>query len=196
MTELILFHHAQGLTDGVRTFADALRTAGHVMHLPDLYEGRTFAGLADGLAHAEEIGLETIVERGRLAAASLPAEIVYAGLSLGVLPAQALAQTRPGAAGALLLHACVPPAALGAPWPQRVPVQLHLMHADELTSPPHEDLEAARGLAATIEGAELFLYPGNRHLFTDASLPDYDEAAALVVRERLLGFLAALPQRA
>lgn len=131
MTELILFHHAQGLTDGVRAFADDLRAAGHVVHIPDLYGGQTFAELADGVGHAEQVGFETIIERGRLAADGMPNDIVYAGLSLGVLPAQLLAQTRAGARGALLLHSCVPPSEFGSPWPQGVPLQMHMMDADE-----------------------------------------------------------------
>ena len=60
----------------------------------------------------------------------MPADVVYAGFSLGVLPAQALAQTRPGARGALLFHACVAPDEFGTPWPKAVPLQVHLMEAD------------------------------------------------------------------
>jgi len=108
VTELILFHHAQGLTDGVRAFADELRAAGHVVHAPDLYDGKTFAELADGIGYAEQVGFDTIVERGQRAAGGLPSDIVYAGLSLGVLPAQMLAQTRPGAAGAEVQHLIQP----------------------------------------------------------------------------------------
>jgi dienelactone hydrolase len=189
VAELILFHHAQGLTDGVRAFADELRGAGHVVHLPDLYEGNTFAELADGMGYAEEAGFETIVERGRLAAGSLPSEVVYAGFSLGVLPAQMLAQTRPGARGALLFHSCVPPSELGGAWPGTVPVQIHMMDADEWALPPNEDLAAARVLVETAERAELFLYPGDRHLFADPTLHDYDEAAAALLKQRVLTFL-------
>jgi dienelactone hydrolase len=187
MAEVVLFHHAQGLTAGCLAFADALRDEGHVVHTPDLYEGRTFAGLDEGLGYAKEVGFETIIDRGRLAAESLPSEIVYAGMSLGVLPAQLLAQTRPGAKGALFLHAAIPPAELGGPWPEGVPLQIHTMEDDELG-----DAGIARGLADEIEGAEVFLYPGDRHLFTDESLPDYDEAAAALVRRRALGFLDAV----
>jgi dienelactone hydrolase len=189
MTELILFHHAQGLTDGVRAFADDLRAAGHVVHAPDLYDGKTFAELADGIAYAEQVGFDAIIERGRLAADGLPNEIVYAGFSLGVLPAQMLAQTRPGARGALLLHSCVPPSEFDGPWPQGVPLQMHMMDADEHALPPNEDLEVARQLDETVERAELFVYPGDRHLFADNSLPDYDEGAATLLEERALGFL-------
>src|SRR5215216_1668434 len=146
MTELVLFHHAQGLTAGCLSFADDLRTAGHVVHTPDLYDGKTFTELGDGMAYAEQIGFDTIIERGRLAAEGLPEELVYAGLSLGVLPAQMLAQTRRGAKGALLLHASIPTSEFGGPWPQGVPLQIHTMQADELG-----DVDVARQLAETIE---------------------------------------------
>jgi dienelactone hydrolase len=189
MTELILFHHAQGLTDGVRAFADELRAPGHVVHAPDLYDGKTFAALADGVGYGEQVGFGTIIERGRLAADGLPNEIVYVGFSLGVLPAQMLAQTRPGASGAVLIHSCVPPSEFGGPWPQGVPLQMHMMDADEWALPPNEDLEVARQLDETVESAELFVYPGDRHLFADDSLPDYDKGAAKLVKDRVLRFL-------
>jgi dienelactone hydrolase len=185
--EVLLFHHAQGLTTGCLSFADRLRAAGHVAHTPDLYDGKTFADLDDGVGYAREVGFDTIGERGRLAAESLPNEIVYAGFSLGAMPAQMLAQTRPGAKGALLFHGCVPPSEFGGPWPQGVPLQIHLMEADEWAL--EGDLDAARELDETVESAELFLYPGDRHLFTDNSLPDYDERAATLLTERVLSFL-------
>ena len=108
MTEILLFHHAHGQTEGFLAFADELRAAGHVVHAPDLYDGKTFAELNEGVANAKEVGFDVILEQGAAAAEDLPAEIVYAGFSLGVLPAQKLAQTRPGARGALLLNACFP----------------------------------------------------------------------------------------
>jgi dienelactone hydrolase len=119
----------------------------------------------------------------------LPNEIVYAGFSLGVVPAQLLAQTRPGAKGALLFHSAIPTSEFGGSWPQGVPLQIHIMEADEWALPPNEDLEVARRLAETIENAELFLYPGDRHLFADSSLPDYDESAATLLKQRVLSFL-------
>src|SRR6266511_1895402 len=186
MAELLLFHHAQGLTAGCLSFAGRVRAAGHVVHAPDLYDGKTFTELADGVGYAEQLGFDTILERGRLAADSLPNEIVYAGLSLGVLPAQMLAQTRPGTKGALLFHSCVPPSEFGGPWPQGVPVQIHLMDGDEWVLPPNEDLDAARQLEEAVESAELFVYPGDRHLFADDSLPDYDESAATLLEQRVL----------
>ena len=184
MAELLLFHHAQGQTSGFLAFADELRAAGHTVHAPDLYDGKTFAALDDGVGYAKQVGFDTIIERCRLAAESLPHELVYAGFSLGVMGAQMLAQTRPGAKGALLFHAAFPSSEFG-PWPEGVPVQIHMMEADEWAL---EDLDAARQLEA-IAGAELFLYPGDRHLFADNSLPDYDEGAAKLLTERVLAFL-------
>jgi len=155
------------------------------MSFPDsLYEGRTFTEYADGVGHAEQVGFRTIIERGRLAAEGLPSEIVYAGFSLGVMPAQMLAQTRPGAKGALFFHSCVPTSEFGGLWPAGLPLQIHTMDADEWG-----DLDIARDLVDTVESAELFLYPGDGYLFTDDSLPSYDEGATALVKERVLSFL-------
>jgi dienelactone hydrolase len=188
VAEILLFHHVQGLTPGVLDFAGVLRGAGHTVHVPDLFEGRRFDSIEAGSAHAQEIGFGEIIERGRKVAEELPAELVYAGFSLGVLPAQALAQTRPGAAGALLLHACVPPSEFGDGWPAGVPVQIHGMDADEFFA-GEGDLDAARALVDSTPGAELFLYPGDEHLFTDASLPAYDRQATELLTSRVLELL-------
>lgn len=188
MTEVVLFHHAQGLTPGVAAFADELRRAGHTVHTPDLYDGRTFATLEEGLAYAEEVGFDEVTERGIQAAEALPAELVYAGFSLGLGPAQRLAQTRPGARGALLFYACLPVSEFGPSWPAGVPVQIHAMESD----PEFDngwDLPAARALVEEAEDGELFLYPGDQHLFADSSLPSYDADAAALLGQRVLNFL-------
>src|SRR3954449_3523122 len=189
MAEILLFHHAQGQTPGFLAFADELRAAGHVVHVPDLYDGKTFTDLNEGLGYAKEIGFGTIGERGRLAADGLPDQLVYAGFSLGAMPAQELAQTRPGARGALLFSAAFPASEFGGTWPHGVPLQIHMMEADEWAL---EDLPAARELVEAVEGAELFLYPGDRHLFADSSLADYDEQAAAQLAERVLAFLKSV----
>ena len=189
MAEVLLFHHAQGQTEGFLAFADELRAAGHVVHAPDLYEGKTFSELADGVAHARQVGFDVITQRGVAAAESLPAELVYAGFSLGVVPAQMLTQTRPGARGALLLHACMPTSEFDSPWPDGVPVQIHAMEADEWFE---EDRAAAEALVDEVENAELFLYPGDSHLFADSSLGVYDEGAATLLKQRILAFLQAV----
>ncbi|MEU7014208.1 dienelactone hydrolase family protein [Streptomyces sp. NPDC046385] len=195
MAEVLLFHHAQGLTPGVLAFAEELRHAGHTVHAPDLYEGRTFDSLEAGAAYAMEVGFGTLVERGVRAADPLPERLVYAGFSLGVLPAQKLAQTRAGAAGALLFEACVPVEEFSGGWPEGVPVQVHGMDADPFFA-GEGDVEAARALVAGVRGGtgsgELFLYPGDRHLFADAGLAGYDAEAAGVLMGRVRGFLAGL----
>lgn len=189
MTEIVLFHHAQGLTDGVRALAQTLTEAGHTVHTPDSYDGRTFPDLDSGLGYAREVGFGAVAERGQAAAAELPAEVVYVGISLGVMAAQPLAQRRPGCRGAVLLESCVPPEEFGGAWPEGVPVQVHGMDADPIFA--HEgDLDAAKALVDSVPDGELFLYPGDRHLFEDSSLPSYDADATRLLTERLLAFLA------
>ena len=187
MAEVVLFHHSLGLTDGVRGFAEELRSAGHTVHTPDLVEGKRFPDVDAGGAYAQEVGFDTILEGGRAAAEGLPQELVYAGFSLGVLPAQSLAQNRAGARGGLLCYSAVPLSEFGGTWPTGVPLQIHLMEADPFAL--EGDLDAAREIANTVDDAELFLYPGDRHLFADPSSPDYDEDAARLLTQRTLGFL-------
>jgi dienelactone hydrolase len=189
MAEVLLFHHAHGQTAGFLAFADELRRAGHTVHTPDLYDGRTFDSLDDGIAYAGEIGFAMVAERGVSSADGLPGQLVYAGFSLGVMAAQQLAQTRPGAQGALLLHACLPAEEFGPTWPPGVPVQVHAMEHDPFFV-DDGDIDAARALVASAPEAELFLYPGDQHLFADASLPSYDADAAALLTERVLEFLA------
>lgn len=189
MAEVLLFHHIQGLTPGVVAFADELRGAGHTIHTPDLFDGRTFDSIEDGQAHAQEIGFENLVDQGVRAADGLPAELVYAGISLGVLPAQKLAQTRAGARGALLFESCVPPSEFGS-WPDGVPVQVHGMDADPFFA-GEGDIDAARALVEEVDSGELFVYPGDQHLFADSSLPSYDAQAAALLTQRVLEFLSS-----
>ena len=188
MTDVVLFHHVQGLTPGVHALANEIRAAGHTVHAPDLFEGRTFPTLEEGIAFAREAGFGALAERGVAAAEGLGPDVLYAGLSFGVMPAQQLAQTRPGARGAVFLHACVPPGEFSTGWPAGVPVQVHGMERDPLFA-DEGDLDAARELVESTEQAELFLYPGDQHLFTDSSLPSYDHDATTLVLERVLGFL-------
>ncbi|MDJ0337279.1 dienelactone hydrolase family protein [Cryobacterium sp. PH31-O1] len=190
MAEVVLFHHALGLTKGIMQFADELRGAGHVVHTPDLFDGRTFETVHEGVAYAEQIGFGEIIERGVRAVGGLPVELVYAGFSLGVLPAQMLAQTRAGAHGALLFYSCVPVSEFGSVWPDGVPVQVHGMDADPIFA-GEGDLDAARALVDSTAGAELFLYPGDQHYFADSSLPSYDAEAAALLLHRTLAFLGS-----
>ncbi len=189
MAQVVLFHHALGLTPGIAVFADELRRAGHTVHTPDLFEGRTFPTLDDGVQHAEQIGFAEVIGRGVRAVEELPTNVVYAGFSLGVLPAQQLAQTRPGALGALLYYSCVPVAEFGG-WPEGVPVQVHGMDADPIFI-GEGDVEAARELVASTARGELFLYPGDQHYFLDPTLPSYDAQAAALVMQRTLALLGS-----
>ncbi|MCP9994746.1 dienelactone hydrolase family protein [Streptomyces werraensis] len=189
MAEVVLFHHVQGLTSGVVAFADELRAAGHTVHTPDLFDGRTFDSLEKGTAYVRQVGFGEVTARGVRAADALPRDVVHAGFSLGVVPAQELAQTRAGARGALLMHACIPVSEFGAAWPAGVPVQVHAMKDDAFFA---EDAEAARALVAGSPDAELFLYPGEQHLFADSSLPSYDPDAAMLLTRRAVDFLDVL----
>ena len=190
MTEVLLFHHAQGLTPGVRAFADELRAADHTVHTPDMFDGRTFQSIDEGMAHIKSIGFEEMLERGVRLADDLPAELVYAGFSFGEMIAQKLAQTRPGARGALLFYSAIPITGEWAfgPWPDGVPVQIHGMDADPIFV-GEGDIEAAREIVEKVEDAQLFLYPGDQHYFADSSLPSYDKDASALLTRRVLEFL-------
>jgi dienelactone hydrolase len=182
MAELVAFHHALGLTDPLRRLAAAWRDAGHTVHTPDLFDGRRFDTIEDGMAHAEEIGFPlAVVDRARAEVASLPNDLVYVGFSLGVLSAQSLAQTRPGARGAVLCYSALPLGEWGdnwpSAWPDGVRLQLHIVEGDE-------DVEFAQTLATTVPAAELFVYPGTEHYFAE-----HDEQAATLLTQRVLAFL-------
>jgi dienelactone hydrolase len=193
MAHVLLFHHVHGLTSGVVAFADELRAAGHTVETPDLFDGRTFDDMEQAFAYAKDLG-DTVDAKADSAAAALPEALVYAGISWGVGPAQRLAQTRAGARGALLYEACYPITGEWAfgPWPAGVPVQIHGKGDDQFFA--HEgDIDAARELVETVgaELGELFVYPGDEHLFFDRSLPSYDADAAALLTQRTLQFLAA-----
>jgi len=190
MTDIVLFHHIQGLTPGVTEFAEALRDGGHTVHTPDLFQGQTFDSIEAGQVFCREIGFEEVSARGIRAAEELAQELVYAGFSLGVMPAQQLAQTRPGARGALLYHSFVDPSEFGT-WPDDVPAQIHSMDADPFFV-GEGDIEPARAFVESHDDAELFLYPGHGHLFADSSLSDYDESATRLLLERSLALLERL----
>ncbi len=192
MAEVVLFHHVQGLTEGVHAFAERLRAGGHTVHTPDLFDGERPASIEDGAAHVQKVGEDVLHQRAGEVAGRLPAGLVYAGFSLGAALAQRLAQLRPGARGALLYEGCFPVTGEWAfgPWPDGVLVQVHGMDADPFFA-LEGDLDSARELVATVgpEVGELFTYPGDRHLFTDSSLASYDADATALVAERSLRLL-------
>ncbi|WP_273851835.1 dienelactone hydrolase family protein [Guptibacillus spartinae] len=183
-----MLHHVLGKTEGIEAIAEQLREAGHIVHVPDLFEGRIFSSLEEGLGFVKEIGFREVTARGIRAADDLSRDLVYAGFSLGVPVAQQLAQTRNGARGALFFHACLPPSEFESPWPVDLPVQIHAMNADPFFV-EDGDINAARELVESANHAELFLYEGKEHLFTDSSIPSYNPVAAKVVMNRVLDFL-------
>ncbi len=191
MAEVLLFHHAQGLTPGVKAFADELRAAGHTVHTPDLFDGRTFGSIDEGMAHIKDVGFDEIRARGVALADDYPNELVYAGMSFGETIAQQLAQTRPGAKGALLFYSCIPITGEWAfgPWPDGVPVQIHGADHDPIFM-DEGDVDAAREIVEKVHDAELFLYPSDQHYFADSSLPSYDPEATKLLLERVKAFLS------
>jgi dienelactone hydrolase len=191
MADIVLFHHILGRTPGVTGFADELCTAGHTVHTPDLFEGHTFGSIDEGMGYVQQVGFGEVIERGTRAVENLPAELVYAGFSIGVLPAQKLAQTRTGAQGALLYYACVPLSEFGDAWPDGVPVQVHGMDADPVFV-GEGDIGFAREVVESAGQGELFLYPGDQHYFADRTLPSYDPDAAALLLSRTLAFLMSV----
>lgn len=192
MTDIVLFHHVRGLTEGITAFADALREAGHTVHVADLFDSQQLDSVDDGLAFVSDLGFETVLERGVEFAQPLPTDVVYMGFSLGVLPAQLLLQTRPGAKGALLFHSFVAPNELAGAWPDGTPAQIHAMDQDPFFV-DEGDQAAAMSAASKYQAIEIFLYPGADHLFLEPDSSGYDPEIVEQVKERCLNFLAALP---
>ncbi|AZQ71163.1 MULTISPECIES: dienelactone hydrolase family protein [Streptomyces] len=175
-TTIVLFHSAYGLRPAVHAAADRLRAAGHEVHVPDLYEGRTAETVEDGMAIKDEIGREELLRRAVTAVAPLSDRgLVYAGFSLGGSIAQNLAMADEKARGLLLLHGTsdLPEDASV----NDLPVQLHVADPDPFE--PHDWLNAwylRMGRAGA--DVEVHRYAGAGHLFTDPELDDYDAEAA------------------
>lgn len=187
MAEIVLFHHAGGLTDGVRAFAATLAGAGHTVHTPDLFDGRTFAEVHDGVAYAESVGEDTFAVKAAEVVADPPRDVVYGGMSMGCARAAEGVLTRPGARGAFFLYGVISPSWWQATWPRGVASQAHVAVGDQWREP-----EAEEEYRSDVPGSELFLYPGGGHLFADVGHPDFDEATAAVATQRVLRFLATL----
>ena len=192
MAEVVLFRSALGLRLGVTAAADRLRAAGHNVHTPDYYDGEVFDDLNEGLRKRDELGYAEIAQRARDAVARLPAELVFAGFSLGAMPAELLAATTPGTRGAVLMHAAIPVKGFGGfgveRWPAGVPVQAHYAVED-----PWVEAGAVAALGDAVRGAgaafEEHAYPGSGHLFADPDLPGYDRASSEEMWRRVLDFL-------
>jgi dienelactone hydrolase len=187
MAEILLFHHAGGLTEGVLSFAQTLRDAGHTVHTPDLFEGRNFGDVHDGVAYARSVGEASFAARAAEIVSSQPDDLVYGGMSMGAARAAEQVLTRPGARGAFFLYGAIAPSWWQATWPSGVPSQAHVTDGDEWREP-----EAETEYLAQVPGAELFVYPGTGHLFAEPGHPDHDEEVARLATSRVLTFLASL----
>lgn len=192
MATIVLFHHVQGLTPGVQAMAAELHAAGHTVHTLDLFAGKLPKDLEAGIRMANKLGEDKIQERVDKLFSKLPDELVYIGTSWGAALAQQCAQQREGTVAAVLLESFVDLDAEWSfgPWPENVPVQIHGMDEDPFFA-QEGDLEAAQNF---VEGegkdvAQLFTYPGNKHLFTDNSLRSHDPEARALVMERVIKFL-------
>jgi dienelactone hydrolase len=190
--EVVLYHSAYGLRPAVIDFADALRAAGHVVHTPDLYEGEVFSDREDAIRKIQEVGFDGLLQRAVSAVANLPPGVVYGGFSNGGACAELLAATRPGARGAVLMHAPLLMRDLGwTVWPSEVPVQVHVADKDPIRSQAVINSLAAkvRQSGATFE---LFDYDAPGHLFADPAFPAYSRDAADLLTMRVLEFLDRL----
>jgi dienelactone hydrolase len=186
--EVVLFHSALGLRPAVRDWAEQLRARGHQVHTPDLFEGKVFDELDDGVRERDRIGIPELIARAEAAVAEFPADLVYAGISMGTGPAELFATARPGAMGLILMHGALAPADIELPaWPQ-VPVQIHYVEGDQWV-----DVSSVRAIeeAARQSGAQCETYPYDRgvHVFEDAGLPGHDAEYARVMFDRVAAFL-------
>jgi dienelactone hydrolase len=190
--DIVLFHSACGLRPAVKDVAARLREAGHRVHTPDLYEGQVFDDLEAAAKHRDAVGVPNLIARAQAAVAKLPAELVYAGMSMGAGPAELMAGTRPGAQGAILMHGAFAPADYGIEaWPRTAPVQIHYARNDDLVTVP--DIEALQAAARKAGArAEVHVYDKGGHLFEDPGLPGHDAGSTRLMLDRVLKFLQEL----
>ncbi|RKT18420.1 dienelactone hydrolase [Streptomyces sp. 1114.5] len=190
MAQIVLFHSAYGLRPAVQAAADRLRAAGHTVHTPDLFDGRTFDSVEEAQEFQEEIGgRDELLRRAVTASAPLSeGGLVYAGFSLGGAVAQNLALADDKARALLLLHGT---SDLREDAATEIPVQLHIAEPDPFEP---EDWLNAWYLRMRRAGAEVEVhrYRGAGHLFTDPELPDYDAEAAERAWAAALDFLGEL----
>ncbi|WP_210603589.1 dienelactone hydrolase family protein [Brevibacterium oceani] len=186
MSTLVLLHSALGRTPGMDAIAERFTAAGHTVHTPDCYDGRTFTTAEAGVGHSQEVGFTTLVDRATKACADLGDQIVFGGFSLGAALAQQMGKNDPRARGVLLFHGGGFPKPTR--WQRDVPVQIHFSVDDEWRTPG--TIETLMESVARAEAqAANFLYPGSTHLFSDPTLLDYREEAADLLYSRALAFL-------
>jgi dienelactone hydrolase len=187
--EVVVYRSAYGLRPAIIEFADRLRVAGHLVHTPDLYDGEVFSDRNDAVGKIQQLGFDRLLERALAAVESLPHDLVYAGFSNGGACAELLAATRPGARGAILIHAPLMVRDLGwTVWPSNVHVQVHFADKDPIRNQAVID---ALGVKVRQSGSnfEQFDYDAPGHLFADPTFPAYNVIAAELMTRRVLEFL-------
>lgn len=188
MAEIVLFHHACGLTGGVREVAETLSSAGHTVHTPDLFEGMKFTNPLDGMTWASSIGFPNLTRRAREYVDTLgTTELVYGGLGIGANRVAEQVIHRPGALAGFFLYSVFDPGRWQKRWPADVPAQAHLCEDDPWREP---GIEAA--FKARIPHAEVLTYPGESHLFAEIGQPDYSPDLARIVMSSVVDFLDEL----
>lgn len=170
MAQLLLIHHALGLTHAVRRLAAAWRDAGHEVSTPDLYDGNVFETIPEGLAYAKSVGSESLSAKGEDAAGDLAPGFVVCGISMGVIPSMRIGVSDDAVNGVVAVGSCLPGEFLEAPWPRSVPLRI-IASKDDPFFRDEGDLEAAQELVATAADVRLKLMPGTEHLFMEASDP-------------------------
>ncbi|HET9181598.1 MAG TPA: dienelactone hydrolase family protein [Candidatus Angelobacter sp.] len=189
---VVLFHSAYGLRPAVHDFADTLRSAGHTVVTPDLYDGEVFAERTDAIRKIQDLGFDAILERARASVAALPSQLVFAGFSNGGACAELLAATRPGARGAVLMHAPLMIRDLGyAAWPEHIPVQVHFSDKDPIKNQAVIE-KLADKVRASGSRFEQFDYDAPGHLFADPAFPAYSAIATEAMTKHVIEFLGAI----
>lgn len=186
MPHVVLFHSILGLRAAERDLAAALEADGHVVTLPDLYEGQTTEDYEDGFRLKEATGEASIMDRARAALGKAPEDAVLAGVSYGAYLVGQLWGERPRMPGALLI-------AGGAGWAptlrRGLPVQAHVARPDPFDE---ESFFVAWEGANPGVALEFCRYDGVGHYFLDPNLPDFDRDSAQLCLARSRQFLAGL----
>lgn len=189
MATIVLFHHAGGRTPGVLAIVRRLEEAGHTVVVPDYFDGITFTTMGEALAHLDAVSMPELFQRAEQAVAHMEQPFVVAGISLGAALAQHLAHTDARVQGLVSLEGFIDPQFLAGGLPQSLPITIHGSADDPFFA---EDLPAAQAVAASHPVADLHLYEGCGHLFTDDSWDTNDASQTDLVLERVQAFLDCL----
>lgn len=187
MAQLLLLHHALGVTSALRRLADRFEDAGHDVVVPDLFESRVFASVEEGMEHVESVGIETLAGLGEDAASDMQPGFVVCGISLGAIAAMRAGVSNDAVAAVVVASACIPEEYIGGPWPRTLPLRVVASREDAMFR-DEGDLEAATEYTHSAQQAKLKLMPGREHLFVEADDPESTAATEWLV-ETVMRFL-------